>query len=70
MAEKFVEINGIKICYQIHGDGYPIVLIHGFGSKKESFMAQVPALSEEFRLIIEEPVNLNDQICLTLWKCL
>ena len=46
MAEKFVEINGIKICYQIHGDGYPIVLIHGFGSKKESFMAQVPALSE------------------------
>ena len=51
MAEKFVEINGIKICYQIHGDGYPIVLIHGFGSKKESFMAQIPALSEEFKII-------------------
>ena len=51
MAEKFVEINGIKICYQICGDGYPIVLIHGFGSKKESFMAQIPALSEEFNVI-------------------
>ena len=51
MAEKFVEINGIKMCYQIHGDGYPIVLIHGFGSKKESFMAQIPALSQEFKVI-------------------
>jgi pimeloyl-ACP methyl ester carboxylesterase len=51
MAEKFVEINDIRICYQIHGDGYPIVLIHGFGSKKESFMAQIPALSQEFKII-------------------
>ena len=51
MPEKFVEINGIRICYQIHGEGYPIVLIHGFGSKKESFMAQIPALSQEFKIV-------------------
>ena len=51
MAEKFVDINGIRICYQIHGDGYPVVLIHGFGSKKESFMAQIPVLSQDFKII-------------------
>ncbi|NVM43678.1 MAG: alpha/beta hydrolase [Candidatus Lokiarchaeota archaeon] len=51
MAEKFVDINGIKICYQMQGDGYPVVLIHGFGSKKESFMAQIPVLSQEFKII-------------------
>ena len=51
MAEKFVDINGIKICYQIHGHGIPVVLIHGFGSKKESFMAQIPVLSQEFKII-------------------
>ena len=51
MAEKFVEINKIRICYQVQGEGYPIVLIHGFGSKKESFMAQIPALSHEFKVI-------------------
>ena len=51
MVEKFVDINGVRICYQIHGDGYPVVLIHGFGSKKESFMAQIPALSQEFKII-------------------
>ena len=51
MAEKFADIDGIRICYQIHGNGYPVVLIHGFGSKKESFMAQIPALSQEFKTI-------------------
>ncbi|MBY8987292.1 MAG: alpha/beta hydrolase [Candidatus Lokiarchaeota archaeon] len=51
MAEKFGVINGIRICYQIHGEGYPVVLIHGFGSKKESFMAQIPVLSQEFKII-------------------
>ncbi|GAH59561.1 unnamed protein product, partial [marine sediment metagenome] len=51
MAEKFVDINDVRICYQIHGNGYPIVLVHGFGSKKESFIAQIPALSQEFKVI-------------------
>ncbi|MFX1448441.1 MAG: alpha/beta fold hydrolase [Promethearchaeota archaeon] len=51
MVEKFAEINNIQICYQIHGEGYPVFLIHGFGSKKESFMAQIPALSQEFKVI-------------------
>ena len=51
MVEKFIDINGVRICYQIHGDGYPVVLIHGFGSKKESFMAQIPALSQEFKIL-------------------
>ena len=51
MVEKFVEINNIRICYQVQGEGYPVVLIHGFGSKKESFMAQIPALSQEFKIL-------------------
>ena len=51
MADKFVEINNIKICYQVQGEGYPVFLIHGFGSKKESFIAQIPALSREFKVI-------------------
>ncbi len=51
MAEKFVEINNIRICYKVQGEGYPVILVHGFGSKKESFMAQIPALSHEFKVI-------------------
>jgi len=51
MEEKFADFNGIKLCYRIDGNGYPIILIHGFGSKKESFMAQIPDLSKNFKVI-------------------
>jgi len=51
MPEKFVEINGIKLCYDIHGKGDPLILIHGFTSKKETFVAQVSDLSKYFQVI-------------------
>ncbi|MFW9948966.1 MAG: alpha/beta fold hydrolase [Candidatus Thorarchaeota archaeon] len=53
MSENFAKIGDIKICYEILGeeDGYPILLIHGFGVKKEVWMAQVPDLSKQFKVI-------------------
>ncbi|MFX0034167.1 MAG: alpha/beta fold hydrolase [Candidatus Hermodarchaeota archaeon] len=51
MTEFYANINGIKVCYEIHGKGYPITLIHGFGSRKEGYKCQVPVLSKEFKVI-------------------
>ncbi|NHJ25748.1 MAG: alpha/beta hydrolase [Candidatus Lokiarchaeota archaeon] len=51
MEERFANVNGLKVCYRVDGDGYPLILIHGFGSKKESFMAQVPTLSQKFKVL-------------------
>ncbi|NVM34732.1 MAG: alpha/beta hydrolase [Candidatus Lokiarchaeota archaeon] len=51
MTEFYANINGIKICYEIHGKGHPIILIHGFGSRKEGFKCQIPTLSKIFRVI-------------------
>jgi len=52
MNESFAEnINGIKICYEIYGDGYPVFLLHGFGAKKEYWIAQVSELSKKFKVI-------------------
>jgi proline-specific peptidase len=51
MSEKFAEVNGIKICYEILGEGYPVILVHGFGSKKESWMAQFSILSQKYKVI-------------------
>ncbi|MFX1304764.1 MAG: alpha/beta fold hydrolase [Promethearchaeota archaeon] len=51
MTELFTKVNGIKICYEIFGKGYPIILIHGFGARKEGFKCQIPALSKEFKVI-------------------
>ena len=43
--------SAIEICYEIFGEGYPIILIQGFGARKENFKYQVPALSEYFKVI-------------------
>ncbi|MFX1240732.1 MAG: alpha/beta fold hydrolase [Promethearchaeota archaeon] len=51
MTDLFAEINGIKICYEILGSNQPVLLVHGFGSKKESWIAQFKPLSEHFKVI-------------------
>ncbi|NVM34734.1 MAG: alpha/beta hydrolase [Candidatus Lokiarchaeota archaeon] len=51
MTELFADVNGIKICYEVQGDGDPVVLIHGFGVKKEQWIGQFGPLSEHFKVI-------------------
>ncbi|MHA1488442.1 MAG: alpha/beta fold hydrolase [Promethearchaeota archaeon] len=51
MSNLFADVNGIKICYEIRGEGETLILIHGFGVKKEVYVAQFGFLSENFRVI-------------------
>jgi len=52
MSEKFAEVNGINICYEILGEGYPLFLIHGYGGTKETWFVMKKDLSKHFKLII------------------
>lgn len=51
MTDQFAVVNGIKICYDIHGEGNPINLIHGLSDRKEHWRAQIGALSKHFKVI-------------------
>ena len=51
MTEQFAEVNDIKICYEIHGKGDPVILVHGFSDRKEHWRAQVGDLSKHFKVI-------------------
>jgi pimeloyl-ACP methyl ester carboxylesterase len=53
-SECYADVNGIKICYKIYGDEnkFPLICVHGFGSKKETWIAQVGELSKKFKVII------------------
>jgi proline-specific peptidase len=51
MEERFAEVNGIKICYEVNGKGEPLILVHGFGAKKEVWIAQFEPLAEHFKVI-------------------
>ena len=57
MSDLFTEVNNIKICYEVNGQGYPIILVHGFAMYKEFWIAQKP-LSEQFKVI-----NLDNRGC-------
>jgi len=48
---KYADVKGIKICYEILGEGEPVFLVHGFGAKKETWIAQFKPLSEHFKVI-------------------
>jgi len=51
MKEAFALVNGVNICYEIRGDGDPVILVHGFGAKKESWIAQTDPLAKYFKVI-------------------
>jgi len=51
MTEFFADVNGIKVCYEVYGEGDPVVLIHGFGLHKEFWIAQIPELANHFKVI-------------------
>ena len=51
MADQFMDINGVKISYQVLGEGHPLVLLHGFAMYKEFWQWHTKELSKEFKVI-------------------
>ena len=41
----YADVNGIKLHYEIHGSGRPLVLLHGGLGATEDFAPNLPALS-------------------------
>ncbi len=50
-AGKYVNVNNIKIYYEIYGEGEPLLLLHGNSGSIENFMYQIPELSKHFKVI-------------------
>ena len=51
----YADINGLQMYYEIYGEGYPLVLIHGGGSTiQTSFGRIIPELEKSRRLVAGE----------------
>lgn len=46
--------NGIAIAYQDHGEGYPVVFIHGALMDHKAWRPQIQAFAADYRLIIPD----------------
>ncbi|MFW9929133.1 MAG: alpha/beta fold hydrolase [Candidatus Thorarchaeota archaeon] len=51
MTNLYANVNGIKICYEERGRGFPVLLVHGFTGNKEGWIGQWIPLSKSFRVI-------------------
>lgn len=54
----YAEVHGIKMYYEVHGEGPPVVLLHGgTGTIQSSFAEQIPVLSRSHRVIAIEQMG-------------
>jgi pimeloyl-ACP methyl ester carboxylesterase len=52
---KYADVNGIKMYYEIHGKGKPLVLIHGGGSTIETTFGRVlPLFAKKYKVMAVE----------------
>ena len=54
-----VSVNGLKLYYEIEGDGAPVVLIPGFAAGRWIWFKQTQDLSRNFRVIIFDPRGVS-----------
>jgi pimeloyl-ACP methyl ester carboxylesterase len=47
---NYAEVNGLAMCYEVHGSGEPLVLLHG-GGAIEMFGGVLPLLAEGRQVI-------------------
>ena len=47
-----IQINNIEMYYEEHGEGKPLLLLHGFGGCVQNWHPFTAKLSESYRLII------------------
>ncbi len=54
-TKNYATVNGLKMYYEIHGDGNPLVLIHGGGSTIETTFGNIlPLFAEKYKVIAVE----------------
>ena len=50
-AGKYADINGVKIYYEVYGEGEPLLLLHGNGGSMAVFSYQIPEFAKHFKVI-------------------
>jgi pimeloyl-ACP methyl ester carboxylesterase len=47
-----IEVNGVRLYYELHGSGEPLVLVHGSWGDARNWRFVVPGLAESFRVVV------------------
>ena len=53
-AGQHIEVNGLTTYYEVHGDGEPMLLMHGGFCTVETFAQQTPHFAAKYQVIVPE----------------
>ena len=53
-THRTARVNGVNIHYVIEGDGFPVVLLHGWPEMWFSWRKQIPVLSQNYQVIVPD----------------
>jgi len=56
---QYVNIDGAKIYYESHGEGQPLLIIHGFLGSTDNFKKIVPEISEENKVYLIDNIGFG-----------
>lgn len=51
---SYAEVNGIRIYYEVYGEGEPLVLIHGSGQSIEAMKFQIRHFARNYRVLVAD----------------
>jgi pimeloyl-ACP methyl ester carboxylesterase len=51
LGEQYVEVNGLRLCYQEYGAGPPLVILPGLGTSIDFWQLSIPELATRHRVI-------------------
>ncbi|MGH9840731.1 MAG: alpha/beta fold hydrolase [Blastocatellia bacterium] len=52
--ERFAEVNGVRLHYQIGGQGSPVVLLHGYAETSHMWSPVMPLLAQHHTVIVPD----------------
>src|SRR5262245_61549686 len=47
---KVIQVNGIKLYYEVHGHGTPLLLLHAGSLTSDSWQPYLPAFAQHYRV--------------------
>lgn len=51
---RFAEINGMDMYFEVHGEGEPLFVLHGFSATSQIWKPRIPAFKEHFQIILPD----------------
>ena len=59
-SPRYVDVDGLRLCYREAGDGEPVVLIHGFRGSGRYWSGVAPRLAERARVVAPDLKGFGD----------